>query len=75
MTDDSNLTLGREMNDTPEVGVQIRSDAKGHWVEWTKGNESGSLGPYQDAEMAENVRAAKEIELTHNDKMIDETRG
>jgi hypothetical protein len=72
MTDDSNLTPGGEMNDAPSIVVEIRSDAEGHWVQWTKEGQSGSLGPYVDAEVAENVRAAKEIELRHNDKPIDE---
>ena len=51
--------------DTP-VSVAVRSDERGHWVEWTKDGESGSLGPYQDEEMAENVRAAKEREFSEN---------
>jgi hypothetical protein len=70
MTDDSNLTPGGEMNDpwTLTVTVEIRGDADGHWVDWTKGEESGSLGPYQELEMAGNVRSAKELELTHNAK-------
>jgi hypothetical protein len=72
MTDDSNLTPGGEMNDQTSVNVEIRSDSAGHWVKWTKEGESGSLGPYLAAEVAENVRAAKEIELRHNDKPIDE---
>ena len=75
MTDDTNLTPGGEMNDAPSVTVEIRSDAEGHWIDWTRNDEKGSLGPYQDAEMAENVRAAKELELTHNDKSIDQARG
>jgi hypothetical protein len=72
MTDDSNLTPGGEMNEAPAITVEIRTEADGHWVEWAKGSESGSLGPYQDVEMAENVRAAKELELTRNDKPIDQ---
>ena len=74
MTDDSHLTPGGEMNDAPPVTVEIRSGADGHWVDWTKGDGSGSLGPYLDAEIAENVRDAKELELMHNDKPIDEAR-
>jgi hypothetical protein len=72
MTDDSNLTPGGEMNDAATVTVEIRTDADGHWVDWSKGEESGSLGPYQEVEVAENVRSAKELELTHNDKRIDQ---
>jgi hypothetical protein len=72
MTDDSKLTPGGEMNDAPTVTVEIRVDADGHWVDWTKGGESGSLGPYQEPQMAENVRSAKELELTQNNKPIDQ---
>ena len=74
MTDDSNLTPGGEMKDQTSVNVAIRSDSAGHWVEWTKEGESGSLGPYVDAEVAKNVRAAKEIELRYNNKSIDDAR-
>jgi len=72
MTDDSNLTPGGEMNDARAVRAEIRSGVDGHWVEWTKDGLSGQLGPYQDADMAEKVRAAKDLELTHNDKPIDQ---
>jgi len=48
------------------LSVAVRSDEQGHWVEWTADGESQSLGPYQDPEIAENVRAAKEQELTVN---------
>ena len=44
MTDDSHLTPGGEMNDAHSVTVEIRSGADGHWVDWTKGDGSGSLG-------------------------------
>lgn len=71
MTDDSNLTPGGEMND-PTVIVAIRSAEEGHWVDWTKDGESGSLGPYLDAAIAENVRAAKELELLTNEGTIDD---
>ena len=54
-----------------ELKVVIRSDADGHWVDWTKGHERGSLGPDVDPDMAENVRAAKEAALLANDKPID----
>ena len=74
MTDDTNLTPGGEMNDAPSVTVEFRSDADRHWIAGTKKQVKGTLGPNQDAVMAENVRAAKELELTHNDKSIDQAR-
>ncbi|HEV7415018.1 MAG TPA: hypothetical protein VGN98_02600 [Tianweitania sediminis] len=54
------------MPDTKAISVVVRSDEQGHWVEWTINGDSSSLGPYQDDEMAENVRAAKERELNEN---------
>ncbi|ODT81351.1 MAG: hypothetical protein ABS76_13020 [Pelagibacterium sp. SCN 64-44] len=69
MTDDSNLTPGGAAS---IVTVTIRDDAEGHWVDWAKDGETGVLGPYQDREMAENVRAAKERELTENHGHIDD---
>ncbi len=72
MTDDSNLTPGGEMNETSAVTVRIRDDAEGHWVDWVKDELNGSLGPYQDREMAENVRIAKERELAENEGHIDD---
>ncbi|WP_417585105.1 hypothetical protein [Pelagibacterium sp.] len=54
------------------VNVSVRSDDQGHWVEWANAGESGSLGPYQDADVAENVRAAKEREFSENDGHIDD---
>jgi hypothetical protein len=72
MTDDSNLTPGGEMNETSVVTVRIRDDDEGHWVDWIKNGENGSLGPYQDREMAENVRNSKERELAENVGHIDD---
>lgn len=46
--------------------VVVRSDEHGHWVEWGNDGDTGSLGPYQDAEMAKNVRTAKEREFAVN---------
>lgn len=71
MTDDTDLTPGGEMNITA-VSVIIRSGEEGHWVVWSKGSESGSLGPYLDVGIAKNVRAAKELELITNPGMIDD---
>ncbi|MBW4656789.1 MAG: hypothetical protein KME20_27640 [Kaiparowitsia implicata GSE-PSE-MK54-09C] len=71
MTDDSNLTPGGEMT-APTVTVEIESDAAGYWVKWTKVGGAGKLGPYVDAGTAENVRAAKERELTENVGNIDD---
>ena len=61
-------------NENTSLSVVVRSDEQGHWVEWTYNGETGSLGPYQDAEMAENVRNAKERELTENKGHIDNAR-
>ena len=69
MTDDSNLTPGGASS---VVTVAIRDDAEGHWVDWAKDRETGSLGPYQEREVAENVRIAKERELNENDGHIDD---
>ena len=71
MTDDSNLTPGGA---STIVTVTIREDAEGSWVDWAKDGETGSLGPYQDRETADNVRAAKERELTENARHIDDVR-
>ncbi|MCB5203803.1 hypothetical protein LH464_15125 [Neorhizobium sp. T786] len=46
--------------------VVVRSDDHGHWVEWSNDGDTGSLGPYQDAEMAKKVRTAKEREFAVN---------
>lgn len=54
--------------------VVIRSDPEGHWVEWTNAGETGSLGPYQDAKMADDVRAAKEREFSENTGHIDDAK-
>lgn len=59
-------------NDNQSISVTVRSDDQGHWVEWDNDGESGSLGPYVDAEMAEHVRAAKERELSENHGHIDD---
>jgi hypothetical protein len=53
-----------------QLSVSIRSDEQGHWVEWTNKGETGSLGPYQDAKMAEEVRTAKEREFSENKRNI-----
>ncbi|KQV79630.1 hypothetical protein [Rhizobium sp. Root1220] len=53
-------------NKNRALSVVVRSDERGHWVEWNNDGETGSLGPYQDADMADNVRLAKERELTDN---------
>jgi hypothetical protein len=39
------------------------SDKHGHWVIWTKGESKGSLSPYVDLQVAENVLAAKQKDL------------
>lgn len=54
------------------LSVVIRSDDQGHRVEWTNNGDSRSLGPYADADIAENVKIAKERELTANTRHIDE---
>lgn len=54
------------------LSVVIRSDEQGHWVDWNNQGETGTLGPYQDAEMAENVRSSKERELSENWQHIDD---
>ncbi len=59
-------------NKNRSVAVTIRSDKDGHWVDWSKAGETGSLGPYQEVQMAEDVREAKEHELTENEGHIDE---
>lgn len=56
------------------LSVVVRSDAHGRWVEWTNAGETGSLGPYQDAQMSDDVRAAKERELSENSGHIDEAK-
>lgn len=71
MTDDSNLTPGGEMT-APTVTVKIVSDSAGHWVKWVRAGDSSTLGPYVDADTAENVRAAKEHELNENVGRIDD---
>jgi hypothetical protein len=53
-------------NEEQKSSVSVRSSDLGHWVEWVHNGEDKSLGPYQDAQMAENVRAAKERELREN---------
>ena len=67
MTDDSSLTPGGEMNDEA-LTIEMRSDAAGHLIVWTKAGASGTLGPFTDREIAERAMAAKRIELTVNDK-------
>ncbi|MGK9054648.1 hypothetical protein [Xaviernesmea oryzae] len=52
------------------LSVVVRSDGEGHWVEWTHGDEAGSLGPYQDSKMADDVRTAKEREFSENKRHI-----
>jgi hypothetical protein len=59
-------------NGHQNLSVVVRSDEQGHWVEWTNMGETGSLGPYQDTETAENVRAAKERELSENWQNTDD---
>jgi hypothetical protein len=54
--------------------ISIRTDTEGHWVEWRRGEEKGTLGPYVDREIAENVKAAKERELTGNTGHINDAR-
>jgi hypothetical protein len=61
------------MSDTKEtLSVVVRSDDKGHWVEWNNDGETGSLGPYQTEKMSGDVRTAKERELTENSGHIDD---
>lgn len=55
------------MFDTP-LTISIKSDATGHTVEWSKGDVSGRLGPYQSKETAERVLEAKRRELEENAK-------
>ena len=69
MTDDSNLTPGGEMNDT-SVTIEIKSSEEGHLIEWTKNGVSGTLGPFNDLEIAERAMEAKRIELTVNDEPL-----
>ena len=52
------------------LSVTVRADDQGHWVEWTNGDETGSLGPYQTSKMAEDVRTAKEREYSENKRHI-----
>ena len=59
-------------NKNRSVTVDVRSDKDGHWVEWNKDGETGSLGPYEDTAMAEHVRTAKEREFTKNKGDIDD---
>ena len=54
------------------ISVTVRITREGHWVDWSNGLEQGSLGPYQNAEMAEDVRSAKEREFTDNQGYIDD---
>ena len=54
------------MPDTKSISVVVRADKQGHWVEWTINGDRESFGPFQDEEMAENVRTAKERELSEN---------
>lgn len=53
-------------NDNQSVAVIVRSDEQGHWVVWNYDGATGTLGPYEDAEMAAQVRIAKERELVAN---------
>jgi hypothetical protein len=55
-----------------DAQVIIRSDAQGHWVEWSRDGETGLLGPYQESDVAESVRAAKVRELAENAGFIDD---
>lgn len=59
-------------NDNQFVSVIVRSDEKGHWVEWDNAGDPGVLGPYEDSAMAEHVRAAKEREFAENERHIDD---
>ena len=59
-------------NGRENLSVVTRSDEQGHWVEWDDNGETGSLGPFQDTETAEHVRAAKERELSENWQHIDD---
>ncbi|MBD9388466.1 hypothetical protein IB237_14880 [Agrobacterium sp. AGB01] len=56
------------------LSVVIRSDAERHWVEWTNAGETGYLCPYQDARMADGVRAAKERGFSENTGHIDDAK-
>jgi hypothetical protein len=64
----------RHSMSTPSATSQVvlRSDAQGHWVEWSKNGEANSLGPYKDFDTAEQVKAAKERELEENAGSIDD---
>lgn len=59
-------------NDNRVLTVVVRADDQGHWVEWNRDGETGSLGPYHDAEMAEHVRTAKEREFLENEGHIND---
>ena len=59
-------------DEKPSLSVVVRSDEKGHWVEWNSDGEMGSLGPYQDKKMSGDVRTAKEREFTENAGHIDD---
>ncbi|WP_112944726.1 hypothetical protein [Rhizobium sp. UBA1881] len=54
------------------LSVVVRSDDKGHWVEWNNDGATGSLGPYQTEKMSGDVRNAKEREFTENAGHIDD---
>jgi len=54
------------------LSVVVRSDEKGHWVEWNNDGATGSLGPYQNEKMSGDVRTAKEREFTENAGHIDD---
>lgn len=58
-------------NDNQSLSVVVRSTDEGHWVEWNNDGETGRVGPYEDAVMAEEVRTAKERELAENEGHID----
>ena len=71
MTDDNNLTPGGQSKEQ-QVIVSLVSDEEGHWVQWHKADASGILGPYVDPGMAEQVKVAKERELTQNEGSIND---
>ncbi|KRB57032.1 hypothetical protein ASE04_28770 [Rhizobium sp. Root708] len=54
------------------LSVVVRSDEKGHWVEWNNDGATESLGPYQNEKTSSDVRAAKEREFTENAGHIDD---
>jgi len=69
MTDDWNLSPGGEMNDDAFT-IEMKADADGYLIEWAKAGVSGTLGPFNDLEIAERAMEAKRVELTVNDKPI-----